>query len=299
VNSRTELDHLFATEVVVASRNCLPRQRRMLSRMLQEGVIARLLPGVYAPASVARDLRVRCAAIGLWDPDAVVSGLAAAQLTFWPRVKVDRVEVHSRRKRQGPSWLRLTRSSVPDDQVVSREGLRVTRSAWTAVQRSAHDAGDAIDTALRERAIKLEDLFEAWRAHCGRRNNAARRPVVLASRTNPWSQGERGLHRELRLGGVRGWVANHWVALSTGQVALDVAFPGLKLGFEFDGYSVHGNREAFERDRERRNTLYVEAGWTVLNITWAMLADPVALIRMVHRAIRRAKVSARRRVRSR
>ncbi|WP_022908699.1 hypothetical protein [Aestuariimicrobium kwangyangense] len=299
MNSRTELDHLFATEGVVASRDCLPRQRRMLSRLLEEGAIARVLPGIYAPAAVACDLRVRCAAIRLWDPDAVVSGLAAAQLTFWPMAKVGRVQVHSRRKRHGPAWLRLSRSVVPDEQVVTREGLRVTRSAWTAVQRAAHDSGEAIDTALRERAIKLDDLFDAWRAHCGRHANAARRPVVLASRTNPWSQGERGLHRELRVGGVKGWVANHWVALSAGRVALDVAFPGLRLGFEFDGYAVHGNREAFERDRERRNALYVEAGWTVLNITWAMLADPAAMIRMVRRAISRAKVSARRRVRTR
>ncbi|MGJ6979758.1 hypothetical protein ACSDQ9_04395 [Aestuariimicrobium soli] len=294
MTSRTELDHLFATQVVVASRECLPRQRRMLSRLLAEGAISRVLPGIYAPTGVAADLHVRCAAVQKWDPDAVISGLAAAKLSFWPEARPRQIEVKSQRKRRGPAWIRVSRASVPDEHVMVREGLRLTRAAWTAVERAAHDNGDAIDNALRQRVVKLPDLRQAWSDHCRRRGNPVRRSVIRDSRDEPWSQGERRLHRELRSSGVKGWVANHWVQLSNGRAALDIAFPALGLYLEFDGFGTHGDRRAFEADRDRQNRIYVELGWTCLRITWAMLEDPAMVIGLIRRAIRRARVTARR-----
>ena len=295
MTSRTELDHLFATQTVVASRDCVPRQRRMLSRLLAEGAIARVLPGVYARAAVARQSEVRCAAVRRWDPDAVIGGLAAAKLSFSPRARVTSIDVMSQRKRRGPRWLSLSRSRIPPEHVATDgDGLRITRAAWTAVAQAARDDGDAIDNALRERVATLTDLKQAVIDQCGRRGTPTRRAVVRDSRSKPWSQGERRLHRELRSAGIKGWVANHWVTLSNGSAALDVAFPGLPLYLEFDGKWSHDNPEAFEKDRVRQNQLYTELGLVAVRITWAMLADPALLIRTIKRAIRRAKVSLRR-----
>lgn len=295
MSSRTELEHLFVTRTVVASRDCLPRQRRMLSRLLAEGAIVRVLPGIYAAKATAQDLEVRCAAVRLWDPDAVIAGLAAAKLSFLPRARVTSVRVLSQRKRRGPRWLSLSRARIPPEHVATDgDGLRITRAAWTAVDQAADDDGDAIDNALRERAATLADLMQAVGDQCGRRGTPTRRAVVRDSRSKPWSQGERRLHRELRRAGIKGWVANHWVTLSSGSAALDVAFPGLPLYLEFDGKWTHDKPEAFEEDRRRQNALYSELGLIALRITWAMLADPALLIRTIKRAIRRARISVRR-----
>lgn len=295
MSSRTELEHLFLTQTVVASRDCPPRLRRMLSRLLAEGAIDRVLPGIYAMKAVAHEFEVRCAAVRVWDPDAVIGGLAAAKLSFWPKARPTSIEVMSQRKRRGPSWLSLSRARIPPEHVATDgRGLRITRAAWTAVDQAAGDDGDAIDNALRERVATLRDLKQAVGDQCGRRGTPTRRAIVRDSRSKPWSQGERRLHRELRSAGIKGWVANHWVTLSDGSAALDVAFPGLPLYLEFDGKWTHDKPEAFEEDRRRQNALYSELGLIALRITWAMLADPALLIRTIKRAIRRAKLSVRR-----
>lgn len=295
MNSRTELAELFEAETIVSSHECLPRQRRMLSRLKAEGAIVRLLPGIYAPAALADDLRVRCAAVLKWDPDAVISGLMAAHLTFWPKARPDRVEACTLRKRGGPPWLSLRRSRVPAEHVAARAGLRVTNAAWTAIDRAASDHGEAIDNALREGVVTLPDLSETLADHCGRHGNGPRRSVVRDSRGKPWSQGERWLHRELRSAGIKGWVANHWVELSGEKFSLDVAFRGLRLVIEFDGRWVHNDPEAFERDRHRHNVLVAEGGWTILRVTWGMLTDPRRLIRLIKLALRRLRAAASRR----
>ena len=53
---------------------------------------------------------------------------------------------------------------------------------------------------------------------------------------------------------------------------LDFAYWAEKVFLEGDGYGVHGERDAFERDRTRQNAL-VRAGWLPLRYTDRRLRD--------------------------
>jgi very-short-patch-repair endonuclease len=54
---------------------------------------------------------------------------------------------------------------------------------------------------------------------------------------------------------------------------IDLAYEGLRLAIELDGWLAHAGREQFQRDRTRQNRLVVEHGWTVLRYTAADVRD--------------------------
>ena len=87
------------------------------------------------------------------------------------------------------------------------------------------------------------------------------------------AESERRLHRLLQRAGIQGWVANHAVFERGRLVArIDVAFPGLKLAIEVDGFAYHSDRSRFQRDRTRQNDL-TSLGWRIVRFTWADLVE--------------------------
>lgn len=265
-----------------------PQAGRTLSRLTAQGRLVRLFPGVYAAAEEAERLEVRCAALMAWDPDAVITGVAAARLLgIAPRMEGP-IEFHSRRKKWAPAGFRLHRSGVDEADVVAPGDLRVTRVARTALHLAARDNGAMVDEALRLRRVTLEHLADALGRSLRRSGNRVRRLVLRDSRDEPWSQGERELHRLLRRAGITGWVTNLRVELDTTRF-LDVAFLAERLVIEFDGRLHHG-AERFEDDRERQNAL-VHAGWTVVRVTWRMLQHPVEWLAMVRDLLCRGRRS--------
>jgi hypothetical protein len=56
--------------------------------------------------------------------------------------------------------------------------------------------GDAIDQALRTRAVTLATPIVPWSSP-GRKGNRSKRELLLDSRAEPWSQAERLFHRLL------------------------------------------------------------------------------------------------------
>ena len=275
---------------VVLARS-LPGSARTLSRLAADGRVVRLLPGVYTLAPNANHFETRCLALMLWDPDAVITGRAAARLTFWTEARVEQIEFHSTRKKSAPSGFRLHRSRVPVQDVAERNGIRVTRTARTSLSLARDDDGEAIDEAFRRTRTTLGQIASALGRSRGRWGNRVRRRVVAESRDQPWSQAERKLHRILREAGLSGWVTNHPVQLAGRGRHLDVAFLREHLVIEVDGRSAHGKNQ-FEDDRARQNEL-VRAGWAVLRLTWAMLSDPAAVVDLITDLLRQRRPRAR------
>lgn len=60
------------------------------------------------------------------------------------------------------------------------------------------------------------------------------------------------------------------VALPTRNIRFDLAYPDRLLAIEADSYGWHGDREAFDSDRER-DTEAGLFGWLVLRYTWAQV----------------------------
>jgi very-short-patch-repair endonuclease len=220
-----------------------------------------------------------------WDPDAVLLGSAAAWVSFWPDLRVDRIECAVRHSRARQPGFEFTRRQIPSELVVSRSGLRYTSPALTALDLCAAVGGDAIDQALRTRATTLTHLQRAMELTAARVGNPTRRRLLLDSRAEPWSKAERLFHRLLCNAGITEWRANRPVFLDHSTFYVDVLFRKLKLVIEIDGRLYHTGVEVFETDRWRQNLLVLN-GWCVLRFTWTMIEErPEEVIAMVREAI--------------
>jgi very-short-patch-repair endonuclease len=282
--SQSDIQHILASELVIAARDH-PDLRGAIQWRLRTGELKPVLPGVYAPAATANSTATQMAAVGRWDPDAVLTHEAAAAASFWPglAVPVVRCAVHHYRAPQ--SGFVFSRGLIPQELVWSRKALRLTSPALTALDLCEALGGGAIDRALRTRSTTVALMRQALAMTPGRTGNRVRRQLLLDSRDEPWSEAERQIHRLLRAARITGWQANQRVRLGGVTVYPDVLFRRLRLVIEIDGREFHTDPEVFESDRQRQNALVLH-GWRVLRVTWLMIQDePDQIIAMVREAI--------------
>ena len=254
--------------------------------LLRTGRLAPVLPGVYTTPERAALPDVRMRAICRLDPDAVLTGAAAARCSFWPDAPMPTVEAALGRKVVPRTGYVFTRRVVPPELVVERNGLRFTAPQLTAIDLAHATWAEPIDRALRSRMATLSGMHEALVASSCRPGNQARRRLLLDSRDEPWSEAERRTHRLLRAARVRGWRANRPVVIGGRLYYIDIAFGGAKLAIEIDGRLHELDEDLFESDRWRQNAL-VRAGWRVLRFTWTMIVDhPEVVIQEIRFALR-------------
>lgn len=249
------------------------------------GRLKTLLPGVLVASGAEASFETRVAAVAAWDPDAVVSGLAAARLGYWPEAPVDEVVVITRRRLRPRKGYRFIRARVDPEHVVQTPaGIRHTSPTWTALWLADSDNGAATDEALRTGGSSTQQLAEGLQQMRGRRGTRMRRFVVRNSRENPWSVAERRMHRMFFDAGITDWHGNFRIPLSDGVVTVDVCFPRIRLVLEFDGFETHSRREVFHADREKGLRLMAE-GWLVVRFSMRQLEDPEAFLDWVHAAM--------------
>lgn len=291
-NRRTRVERLLEDCGPVLIGRDLPVSRSTLLRAARVGELIQVLPGTFLAPGVAGDLRWRMVAACRWRPDAVVCGAAVAQVSFWPELTVDVIDVAVRTPAERTGF-RFSRRVIPDDHLVHRGQVRLSSPALAAVDLISEYGGDAIDRALRSRQITLSMLWSALAATSRRDGNKERRRLLIESREAPWSAAERLAHQEFRNRGLRGWVANHRIVLDQKDYYPDLAFRGVRLAVEIDGFEHHSDRAAFERDRFRQNVL-VRAGWTVLRFTYRqLLEDPRGVVEMVRDVLRQLERTQR------
>lgn len=260
------------------------RDPSWLSRAHHRGLITPALPSVYLRRDVAADPIWLARAAMEWRPEAVICGELAARLTFWRELEVTAVDVAARTTLKRPGY-RFHDRTIPPMLVEPYGKLRVALPALTALDLALTHGPETIDRVLRSRLVRIQDLYAALAATPGRDGNRRRRMILLDSRTEPWSAAERLAHEILRAAGIAGWVANRPLRLDGERFWLDIAFGSIKLALEIDGYEFHSDREVFETDRERRNSLQL-AGWTVLHFTWRQLDKrPEYVVATVKRGI--------------
>jgi very-short-patch-repair endonuclease len=281
---REDIQQILATEGVIVRRDH-PKLVGTIERLVRNGNLRSVLPGVYAEPGACDSIQTRIRALMRWDPDAVLIGSAAAWVSFWPELRVEAVECALRHSRATQTGYCFTRRHIPAELVVNRSGLRYTTPALTALDLCATVGGDAIDQALRTRATTLAQLHQAMELTAARVGNRTRRELLLESRAEPWSKAERLFHRLLRDAGITGWQANRPVVLDDSTFYVDILFRRLKLVIEIDGRLYHTGAEVFESDRWRQNLLVLN-GWFVLRFTWTMVEEhPERVIAMVREAI--------------
>ena len=296
----SELEQQLPHHGVLRARD-FPHLRGSIRSARAAGRLMAVLPGIYARAETSDQLDVLAAAAMVCAPDGVIVRTAALALVLPADVSATVVEVACRTTHVDGARIHFCRRAYPEEWVVERSGMRVADPALAAVDLAASDGGAAIDLVLRRRLSTLARLRTALVDLPGRAGNRTRAEVMLDSRDEPWSQGERLLHRQLRAGGITGWRTNHPVAVGSGRTYFaDVAFPSERWLIEVDGWGAHGTRSAFTEDRRRQNLLEL-AGWRCLRFTWADLVDePTRVLHEIRCAIGaspRAETDARSRSR--
>ena len=269
------LEAHFATSRVL-SRVDKPELVSAIDYALRRRQIEAALPGIYAPTGNRKFLDVRIAALRLYEPTAVLLAETAARELFLPPLRVDLVQAAVARRLTPRPGYKFVRRTVPDELVVTKNGVRVVIPALAAIESGP----DVVDFALREKHVKLHELADAYQATKRWRGSADRRRLVEESSDNPWSAAERLFHRMLRAAGLTGWRGNYPIA----DHPVDVAFVKQRLAIEIDGRHFHGDAH-FERDRWQQNAI-VLARWRVLRFTWTMLEKyPDRVTDTVHKAL--------------
>lgn len=269
----------------VIARRDHPELTGMLDRLLRQGHLRAVLPGIYAEPSRSADFETRVRAAMVDSPDAVLVERAAARVSFWAELPVREVVCAVPTKRVSPAGFRFVRRAVPPELVAHRRGLRFSAPALTAMDLCDTLGGEPLDQALRTRTATLEQLHRALSLSPSRHGNATRRMLLLDSRDEPWSEAERLFHRMLRAAGIVGWKANRGVIVDETTFYVDVAFKRVRLAIEIDGRLHETDQNVFENDRWRQNALVLD-GWRVIRFTWKMLTDhPELVIAVVRQAL--------------
>lgn len=279
-----ELQHLVTTQGGVISLRANPSLRHSIKRASGLRQLERLLPGIYGIPGASTSIAHRARAVALADPNAIITGEAAAALTWWPELRCGTLPVTRSGTHPPAAGYAWSRGRVPDELVVDAQGLRMSGVALSVLDMIPRIGGKAIDEALRRRVVSLTQLDEALRRTPNRRGNRDRAWLLRDSRDEPWSEPERLFHRHLRDAGVKGWETNYRVEIEPKAALLDVALPASLLAFEIDGRAYHSSAAAFERDRDRDGAL-AEAGWQVVRFSAAAVNDRDATIRRVLRII--------------
>lgn len=228
-----------------------------IHRRAREGRLHRLHRGAYAVGH--RTLGPHGwehAALLALGPSAVLSHRSAA--AFWGirPLTAGWVEVThpvKRRSRDG-ILIHWTRGFAPGD-VVLRHGVQVTSPARTLI-----DLADVLSTSTVQRALAVAE-------RAGLIDRATfvlppgRRRVVHGEHLFTRSGEERRL-----LALLRGWGLDPLVNQQIGRWEADFYWPAAGVVLELDLYETHGDRTAFERDREKDADL-VERGLTVMRVT--------------------------------
>lgn len=269
---RQDIDQLLINAGGVISRRDHPELGPALDWLVRTHELSAVLPGVYAPRSMAASTLTRIRAAAAWSPDLVLTGPAAASVSFWPSVPVSVVTAAVPTRRSGSSGFAFSRRIIPVDLIEERHGLRYTSPALTALDLCELHDGNGIDRALRTRTATLEGMRCAMALQGKRLGNPLRRRLLLDSRDEPWSAAERLAHRLLREAKITGWNGNLAVRCRGHLYYLDIAFEGSRLVIEIDGRLHEDDPAVFENDRLRQNDLAV-SGWQVLRFTWRMLVD--------------------------
>jgi len=188
-----------------------------------------------------------------------------------------------------PMWARLpgVRSHqsgrLPCSRVTTYDGIPVTTPARTLADLSScvtpRFLASLVDQCLRRNLTDLGTLRAVYDELDGCVRGLAALGAALEARQPGYepgeSLGEIELAELLVRAGLPAPVQQHQVIAGGTVYLLDLAYPDRRLGFEYDGWEVHGTRSAFEHDRARDNAL-AAAGWTILRYTSGMSSNQLA-----------------------
>lgn len=257
---------------------------------LRSSAWRRMLPDVYACATVELTHESRVRAVQLLLPRSVACGRSAAVMWDVELAGADDdvecllpTDAHHGAVR----GVRVQRNALPPDQVFGRRGVRVTTPMRTALDlatiRPLDDAVVALDQFLAPGLVLPSEVRAAAADLTGRHCRHVRTVVALADGLAGSPQ-ETRLRLLLHRSPLPTPVAQYSVRAHGQFLArVDFAWPEHRLAVEYEG-AWHGERQQVTRDRQRLNRL-TAAGWRVVFVTAADLRDPGRLLARIAAAL--------------
>lgn len=250
---------------------------RQLRGMVDDGLVRRVLQGVYAPSDLPDDIETRAACAALVLPaHAVLVDRSAAWLhgidhldprerQQVPALEIASFDQHNRVRRRGTSGGERALSA---DDITEVGGVRVTTPLRTAADlaclRGRRQALAALDAFMRAFGLTKADFLRIAIRFAGRRGVKQLRELINYASPLAESPAESW---------VRMAIIDAELVTPTPQVELvipgwgpgrvDLAYEYLKIAVEYDGDEFHSSEEDRENDRIRRAGLRT-AGWYVI-----------------------------------
>jgi very-short-patch-repair endonuclease len=261
-----------------------------IDRRLRAGRLHPVHRGVYLVGHVAMpDGAPEMAAVLAYGRGAVISHHTA---TFWwqflPHPAEQRpIDITVAGRHPGRrSDIRVHRvASLARRDFWIRDSVPITTPARTLLDLAAVASADELDRAFAEaqvlRLVDARGLEDQIARNLGRRGLCALRRLIDDGPGPTRNEAERRLLRLVRDAGL----PEPRVNTRIGRYEVDFLWPEHRLAVEIDGFAAHGNRRAFERDRNRDAAL-AAAGYTVLRITWRQLVGrPEAVVARIAAAL--------------
>ncbi len=275
--------------------------RRTLDRLIAQGQLVRLGPGVFlvhgTPDSWQRRIQAERLAAG---PDAIVSHRSAAalyELDGFDALRTVHLTVPPYRQKRPRTNIALHRSLDYDlIRPTTRQGIVVTDVARLVLDLYAGEpnrevARRGLFSVRKKKLATWGELHECLESHArrGRRGIVAfRDDLELYSRIGcPETGFEDAIRTLLVEAGLPEPELQHEVTANGHRYRIDVAYPELRIGIEGKSKAHHLTDEAFESDAVRDADLAV-AGWLIIHATWAHVhRDPAGVVRRARQAINR------------
>ncbi len=216
----------------------------------------RLFPDVYVSADVESNLAVRSHAAAVLVGDrGVLGGFSAAELlgaSCGPLVAPAEVIVPGRRR--APPGLVVRVEDVPPTERWRVQAAAVTSPVRTALdlacRGSVVEAVVAVDALAHRFVFPPHEVIRCAYDHPGRRGAARLPHVVKLAHSDP----ESPMETRIRLAIVLDGLPAPQLQVSVGPYRLDMAYPELLLGVEYDG------REHLDQRRVIRRAMIVANG---------------------------------------
>jgi Transcriptional regulator, AbiEi antitoxin/AbiEi antitoxin C-terminal domain len=254
-----------------------------LERMARQGLVRRMLRGVYVDPLVPDTLELRAAALGrIAPPDAVICRRTAAWLYGVDTLAlsehsvlpyVDSVVPSKRRALRRGETSPHSQTLLPGDVTRVRE-VRVTTPAATAVHLARHlerpFALSAVDAMLRAEMLTLEAFRAAVARYPHHPGIVLARDIARFADPAAESPGESWLRLRIIDAGFPRPVCQYVVNDGDRHFRLDLGFVvrtanGRRLGLEYDSDEWHSGLDRDRIDTARRTRL-AELGWDVLPV---------------------------------
>lgn len=283
-----------------------------LRRLRRNGTLHRVRHGAYVPAGVWEQAGpeerhvITARAVVRTHADVVLSHHTASVLHGFDLWNAPLEQVHltrmdagaGRRERDVVHHVGLT---LPED-VVTLDGVRVTAPARAALETASLldvERGLAVvDSGLRLRAYDAEQLNAQARLMESWPHSQHLRVVASLADGRSGSVGESRTRYLLWRYNLPAPTLQFEVYDERGNLVavVDFAWPEYRLILEFDGkikYQQHlrpgeSPSDAVFREKQREDAIRAATGWTVIRVTWDMLATPGRLVEMIRARLRSA-----------